>query len=219
MTISRTLPFSAFVAAALLSFITLGTAQAQQVYRIVGPDGKISFSDRAPEKMLPGSRTSTESTTAASSGTNSLPYDLRQVVQRFPVTLYTGDNCAPCGSARTMLLQRGIPFTERTVNTNEDIDALQRLSGNSNLPFGTIGSQQLSGYSQTEWTQYIDLAGYPKKSSLPANYVSQKAAPLVAIKQAEATRNATQPRSPTQVPRSTVVPSGPTPSNPAGIQF
>ena len=38
---------------------------------------------------------------------------------RFPVTLYTSTNCAPCGAGRTLLASRGIPFSERTVATND----------------------------------------------------------------------------------------------------
>jgi hypothetical protein len=120
-----------------------------------------------------------------------------------------------------MLSTRGIPFSERTVNTNEDVEALQRLSGNTNLPFATIGGQQLSGYSATEWAQYLDAAGYPKQSQLPANYRRAAPMPLVAVTPAQAASKpaaaATTAR-PRQRPP-TAAPSGPTPSNPAGIQF
>ena len=68
--------------------------------------------------------------------------------------------------------------------SNEDLDALKKLSGGTNLPFGTIGGQQLVGYSETEWVQYLDAAGYPKQSQLPSNYRRSAAAPLVAVKPA-----------------------------------
>jgi len=202
------------ITSAGLIALMLGTSglQAQQVYRSVGPDGRVSFSDQPPvagqgEAVAPrGAATGTETHSA-------LPYELRQVAGRYPVTLYTGDNCGPCGSARTFLSQRGIPFTEKTVATNEDIEALGRLSGgNGSLPFLTIGSQQLKGYADSEWTQFLDAAGYPKISQLPASYRQTPATPLVSVQRPSAA-----------VPLPTAKRSQPAPvipnDNPAGIRF
>ncbi len=196
------------------------SVHAQQVYRIVGPDGKVSFSDRAPEVAAPGSRTSTL-TPDAGSAASALPYELRQVAQRFPVTLYSGKDCAPCDSARNMLVTRGIPFTERTISTNEDLDALQRLSGSTSLPFATIGGQKLAGYSASEWAQYLDVAGYPKQSQLPPNYRRAQPNPLVAVTPAQAVaKPADKEVAPSlRPPAPAAAPSGSSPSNPAGIKF
>ena len=155
---------SLVLAAALCALACSSLAQAQSVYRIVGPDGKVTFSDRAPSEDAEPALTANQS--AAPSGTSTLPYSLRQVASRFPVTLYTGADCAPCVSARNLLTGRGVPFNERTVSSNEDITELGRLGGGSSLPFGTIGGQHLTGFSDSEWTQYLDAAGYPKKSEL-----------------------------------------------------
>ena len=215
---------TAHVLATLLMTLACAAVQAQNVYRIVGPDGKVTFSDRPPADgtAQPARVTGADS----GSGDAVLPVSLRQVAGRFPVTLYTGNDCAPCASARTFLTSRGIPFTERTVTSNEDIAAFQRLSGSSSLPFGTIGGQQLIGFSESEWTQYLDAAGYPKQSQLPRNYRSPAPTPLVAVKPAEAAPATAAPasaaaRSSTARPPRPPAPvnQGPTPSNPAGIQF
>lgn len=210
----RTLPG---IAAALV--LLCGVAvQAQQVYRIVGPDGKVTFSDKAPDKSVPAAAVGAANAPAA--GGPALPYDLRQVATRFPVTLYTSNECAPCTSARNLLVNRGVPFNERTVNSNDDVEALQRLSGNNSLPFGTIGGQQLHGFSDAEWTQYLDAAGYPKQSQLPANYRRAAATPLVASVARPATAPAANSPAPVQQPAQApaAAPSA-TPSNPAGIRF
>ena len=145
-----------------------------------------------------------------------LPYELRQVAQRYPVTLYGGDECAPCSAARTLLTTRGIPFEERTVKSNEEVEALQRLSGQSSLPLLTIGSQQLKGFSDAEWSQYLDAAGYPKSNSLPAGYRNGPVRPLVA-QQAPAPRASAAPAAQPAPPPAAS--SEPGPSNPAGIKF
>jgi hypothetical protein len=118
-----------------------------------------------------------------------------------------------------LLVTRGIPFEERTVKTNEDVEALQRLSGQASLPLLTIGSQQLKGFSDAQWSQYLDAAGYPKSAQLPAGYRNPPAQPLVAV-QAAPVAPATPVAAPTPAPAPTPsTPSGPTPSNPAGIKF
>ena len=221
MSVARLAALAACATGALLATAT----QAQQVHRIVGPDGKVTFSDRAPEdKKAQSTVLSTASGGAASNP--ALPSELRQIASRFPVTLYTGESCSPCQQARQLLVQRGVPFTERSVNTNDDLDALRRLSGESALPFGTIGRQQLKGFSDAEWTQYLDAAGYPAQSRLPRGYTQPAATPLAPTK-APAASAPDGPQEAASAPTGRLrrqappppPPGGPTPSNPAGIRF
>lgn len=218
------MPFFRPVLALAAVLCTLGwtsTAHSQTVYRIVGPDGKVSFSDRAPSPdAAPTAAARPGSAPQASSGTTAaLPYALRQIATRFPVTLYTGSDCAPCVSARNMLIGRGIPFTERTVASNEDLTALERLSGGTSLPFGTIGGQQLSGFSNSEWSQYLDAAGYAKQSQLPLGYQRPAATPLAAVQKAVPAAAKIEAPPAAEAPQAPAASSGPTPSNPAGIRF
>jgi len=215
-------PLFAPLLASLLVALAGTSAQAQGVYRIVGPDGKVTFSDRPPADAPAQAARTTGTGPAAASGA-ALPYELRQIANRFPVTIYTGNDCAPCVSLRNALTSRGVPFTERTVSTSEDAAALQRLSGSTSLPFGTIGGQQLVGYSDADWTQYLDAAGYPKQSQLPSSYRQTPATPLVAVKSVDVAPAAPEqqpkvnaPARPTPVAPPT---DGRTPSNPAGIRF
>ncbi|CAN7325045.1 glutaredoxin family protein [Acidovorax sp. LjRoot117] len=215
-------PLTAPLLASLLMTLACAGAHAQGVYRIVGPDGKVTFSDRPPAEgnAQPARMTGT----APASANDNLPTSLRQVAGRFPVTLYTGNDCTPCTSARTFLTSRGIPFTERTVTSNEDIAALQKLSNNTSLPFGTIGNQHLIGFSEGEWSQYLDTAGYPQQSQLPRNYRAPTPTPLVAVKAAEPAASPASASAPPAATNSRVRPpapvnEGPSPSNPAGIRF
>jgi glutaredoxin len=191
-------------------------SQAQTIYRLVGPDGKITYSDKPPAASANASTTSGASRSPSADGA-ALPFELRQVSSRFPVTLYTANNCAPCNAGRAMLSRRGVPFSEKTVNSAEDAAALQRISGENSLPFLTVGGQQIKGYSDAEWTQFIDAAGYPASSQLPASYRNPAATPLVEVQKPAP---AAKPEAPPTTPRSTE-PSSPanTPSNPAGITF
>ena len=216
-------------AAALTAFLACAglfsaTADAQ-VFRIVGPDGKVTFSDRPPPdaKAVPAQTVPLAS--AGGTSTATLPMELRQAATRFPVTIYTGADCGPCLTARNYLMQRGVPFSERTVTTAEDVAALQRLSGSANIPFATIGGQHIRGFSDAEWGQYLDAAGYPKTSQLPPNFRNPPPAPLVAA-QPPATPTARngqgqqgQAQAPQRAEAPPAAPSDPSPSNPAGIRF
>lgn len=205
--------------AAALALATLACAAgAQSVYRIVGPDGKVTFSDKPATE--PGTKAATAPVTPLSGtagGLSGLPFELRQVASRYPVTLYTGPDCGPCGSGRAYLASRGVPFTEKSVSTREDVSALQRLSGGANLPLVTIGSQQITGYSESEWSEFLNAAGYPRSSQLPPSYRQPAATPLVAA----ATPKAPAPARSDSVPSASSPSAAPAPagSNPAGIQF
>lgn len=213
-----------FAAANALLVLATGlfssAVSAQQVFRIVGPDGKVTFSDKPPPAAVNAKVTAGSSEGGRAAASAALPFELRKVASQYPVTLYSGDNCGPCGSARALLSNRGIPFSEKTVKTNDDAQALQRLSGDSALPFLTIGSQQLKGFSDAEWTQFLDAAGYPKNSVLPASYRQAAATPLVTVTTPPAAAPAAQaaPRT-VAAPEPSAAPPGPTADNPAGIRF
>lgn len=193
-------------------------AQAQQVYRIVGPDGRVTFSDKPP--VTPTAKvTATDNPVATNQPSGpALPFELRQVVTKYPVTLYTSTKCVPCDSGRGLLNSRGVPFSEKTVTTAQDADALQRMSGSTSLPFLTIGAQHVAGYSPSEWSQYLNAAGYPERSKLPSGYRSPAATPLTVPEKPAA---AEAPAPAAQIPRPAAAPVAPraNPNNPAGIQF
>lgn len=212
--------------ALVLAGVTMTSMQvkAQQVYRIVGPDGRLTFSDRPPPALVPNSSISE---TNAIGGTGNpapvgLPFVLRQVALKYPVVLYTGDNCAPCGAGRSLLTGRGIPFSEKTVTTAADSEALRRLSGEMSLPLLTIGNQQLKGFSDVEWTQFLNAAGYPGSSILLSGYRVPVSVPLVAETPLLASSPSGESNEPKVIkkilaPRPVKTPADS--SNPAGIKF
>jgi glutaredoxin len=213
----KNIAFSAVFMAVIAIFSS--QISAQQLYRIVGPDGKVTFSDQPPApssgaKVSAGRPGSFNEAGAAGGG--SLPFELRAIAQRFPVTLYTGKDCGPCDSGRSLLRSRGIPFTERTVESNEDIEAFKRLGGDT-LPMATVGGQQMKGYSDVEWSQNLDAAGYPKTSQLPSSYRNPSPTPVVARAAPVA---APAPSAAASAPAAAPAPSpARNPSNPAGIRF
>lgn len=181
--------------------------QSQAQYKVISPDGRVTYTDRPP--ITTDSKVTSINSRGGISEV-SLPLDLRRAVSRYPVTLFvSGAGCEPCDAGRTLLRQRGIPFSERQVQTTEDSDALERLSGGRDAPTLSIGSQVLRGLSPEIWGSYLDAAGYPRESQLPANYQYPAAAPVVA--------RAPAPRAPE--PASAETPAATRAANPSGIKF
>ena len=203
MSTARTLSTSALLLCCALA------AQAQGVQRIVGPDGKVTYTDRAAPA-------SASAPAAPANDTGALPYALRQAAQRYPVMLYTGDKCNPCNSARELLQKRGVPFTEKTITTAEDGQAFAALGAENALPLVTIGTQRVSGFLAADLNRYLDAAGYPATSQLPRTH--RNPAPQALAPVAPPTPEA--PR--VDTPMAPAAPSAPVaapPSNPAGIRF
>lgn len=158
---------------ALVALVLAGSAAAQ--YKVVGPDGRVTYTDRP----MPGVVTKPVGSTATAVPAAELPYALRQVAARYPATLYTAPNCTPCDSARTLLRQRGIPSSEVTIVRAEDIAELQRREGSVQLPILRLGAQRLQGFEATDWHATLDAAGYPSSSQLPRTWRAAPAQPLV----------------------------------------
>ena len=171
-----------FVATALAA----GAAAAQ--YKIIGADGKVTYTDREPNAN-DGKVSALGARAATQAAEPTLPFELRAPVAKYPVTLYTASGaCEPCNSARLLLKSRGIPFSERQVVTTEDSDALEKLSGGREAPTLAIGSQTLKGLAGDVWNSYLDAAGYPRQSALPQSYQYRPATPIVERREASSPR-------------------------------
>jgi glutaredoxin len=190
------------------SLLLLAAPAAHALFKVVGPDGRVTYTDRPPlaseGKVMPVSGDTGRASDPA------LPFALRQVVSRFPVLLYTAKDCGEaCALARGLLARRGVPYSERIAETNEDREAWTRLVGGQEAPVLKVGEQTLRGYVPAAWDETLDVAGYPRQSLLPANYAPPAATPLTE-------RRAATPARSTPPPAPAAADPG---SNPTGIRF
>ncbi len=196
--------------AALTASLMLAAPPAHALFKVVGPDGKVTYSDKAPP-AADGRALQVNRDGSIATNDISLPYALRQTMAKFPVVLYTSSPCDACDLGRAMLQRRGIPFAEHTATTAEDKEAWQRLVGTQEAPVLKVGAQVLNGFTPTVWDETLDVAGYSRQSLLPPNYKPAAAQPLVERKTAAP---------PPTAPRSTPAPAPVDPtSNPVGIRF
>ncbi len=153
-------------------------ASAQTTYRWIDKaTGKTVFSDQPPP---PGAAKDVETKEGkkAAEDKQQLPYATKQAAEKYPVTLYTTADCTDaCAGARTFLNGRGIPFSERMLQTQEEFDEAAKLMGNKSfIPGLKVGSQTFAGFEKGSWDNLLDLAGYPKTApygSKPVNPLAQ----------------------------------------------
>ena len=185
------------VSTAAILLLAHASASAQ-LYKWVGPDGKVTYSDTPPppnarqveSKPLPG----------AAPGSGDLPYDVSRAAASHPVVLYTTRDCSPCNDGRTLLQQRGIPFAEKTVNTAEDVARYRQLNSDGDFPFLTVGRERQRGFEAGAWNTLLSASGYPETSRLPRGFRHSPAQPLAG---APASAPAASAAAPDAAPRNT----------------
>jgi glutaredoxin len=196
-----------------LAVLVTSAAQAQPLYRIVGPDGRVTYTDRPPAGT-PAAPAGASAGPAGDAMAN-WPAPLRTAATRFPVTLYAADGCPPCDDARQMLLRRGVPYAEKRVRSEEDARRLEQLTGGRLVPAATIGRQALSGFQEQDWQGWLDSAGYPRNRMLPPNWQPPPATALVPRPAAAVAAPAASEPTPRPAPLPAPAP-GP---GPGGIRF
>ncbi len=200
------------IVALLASVPALALAQ----YKVVSPDGSVTYTDRPPAdasmRVTPlGSTPATAATTSVN-----LPIELRQLSQRYPVVLYTSADCPACDSGRQWLGERGVPYRERSIATEQDAQALVVLIGARTVPSLTIGAQPVRGFSSGDWQSYLDAAGYPRENKLPPGWQPPAVVALVARPPRPAVAAAPPPRVRALPP---VAPPDSTPPESGGVRF
>ena len=164
---------------ALLAMLAVAAGPAAAQYRWTDANGKVHYGDSPPRDAKDVRALGIRSAPASNEASAGLPFELRRAVERAPVVLYTAPDCQPCGPAAALLRERGVPYTERTVITNEDLQEFRRLTGAVRLPHVTVGTLSQNGFNPEIWNSVLDAAGYPKGSMLPRSYQWAAPQPLV----------------------------------------
>ncbi|MGJ7914505.1 DUF4124 domain-containing protein [Massilia sp. LXY-6] len=212
----------------LLACLAAHLPAAAQVYKWTDAQGTVHYGDSPP----PQRAASQLKTPSQAEGRSALPYELARAVKASPVTLYTTarTGCAACDQGRALLRARGIPYTEKTVDTDEDKELLRQLGGKLELPVLVVGSRKIVGFQDAAWQDALSAAAYPRSTQLPSGYqyaAPQAAAPAAGLPvppareknaappdEAAAQAAEQQPRRPSAPP-----PKQPTGNAPPGFQF
>lgn len=147
----------------LIAFSLLACALAAQaqLYRWTDDSGKVYYTDTPPPANAKNVQKKGSARQAATAPQQ--PYALQQAVKSFPVTIYTSKDCGnPCKKGLDHLNKRGVPFTEKVVASQDEIEELTKLAGAPRVPVMVIGVAVQKDYEEQGWDQALDTAGYPK---------------------------------------------------------
>ena len=180
----------------LILFLFCMASAHAQMYRWVDADGRVIYSDQPPPPSV--KKIQKKSGVADGAGVPGLNYALAEASRNFPVTLYTSSGCAPCDDGRALLKKRGIPYSEKTVSSNEDVVRMKQAGGTGQMPFLTVGRNTQTGFEAGAWNATLTVAGYPETSQLPSNYkfaapIPAAPSPVPAEKPASTPKPATSP--------------------------
>ncbi len=147
--------------AALLLAAALPAA-AQSAYRWVDEQGRVQYSDQPPPQSI---RKFEERKVQPNRGDALESYENRKAAGSFPVTLYTGKDCGkPCDDGRALLKKRGVPFSETSIETAEQVAEFKKRFGSEPyVPALVVGRKMEAGLAEGLWHSLLDDAGYKAK--------------------------------------------------------
>ena len=148
----------------IMLMLVVPSAMAGSLYRWVDSAGNVHYGDVPPNDAQQLQEKNFYSPASGASGEGSMSFETRRAMKHFPVTLYVQDGCkAPCQQARDFLNQRHIPFTEKRLETKQEISDFKKRSGSQTVPTLSVGSDWLKGFLAEDWQNELDATGYPKQ--------------------------------------------------------
>jgi glutaredoxin len=150
-------------------FLAATAAAAQQVYRWTDEKGRVHVTDTPPPPGAKGVRPLGPAGRAASTpqAGGSEPYAVQIARKNYPVTLYSTPGCEACSEARKLLNERGVPFTENSVNNEKQLEELKAAVGSNSVPSLVVGGTVQKGFEEAVYHRVLDAAGYPKTGMVP----------------------------------------------------
>jgi glutaredoxin len=129
---------------------------AVTVIECVDASGNSSFTDKCP----PGTTKKSEKKMLGV-GKKDEP-SLDEIAAANPITLYSVPDCDACDLVRNLLSTRNLPFTEKDVQDNAEMqEELKAVTGGLTVPATKIGANISTGYSRSAIDNLLQQAGYP----------------------------------------------------------
>lgn len=143
-----------------LAMLALPCAQAQSLYKVVTPDGRVLYTDKPPAqgKVL-------KTLTPDAAPTTALPPSAAEQLARLQslrapaaasvggVVLYSAVWCGYCTKAKAWLAARGIAYREVDIDTPDGMASYAQAGGGKGVPLLVAGGQRVQGYSPAAYEQ------------------------------------------------------------------
>lgn len=135
-------------------------AQAATLYKWVDAAGNVTYQDTPPPENVKFETNDIDTPPAAVDGSGGATMDEASLAN--PVSLYSVPDCDSCDLVRQYLESNAIPFVEK--NVLNDIDLQKELEGKAGaltVPTLIIGDRILNGYSRSAISSRLNQAGFP----------------------------------------------------------
>jgi glutaredoxin len=165
---TRRCAFGVSLAAASLGLCAPAHAQAPALYKSVGKDGVVTYSDQPPadgkiDKVLTFEYLPRSDLPAA---TASRLEQLRKassaaahavVTPSSQVRIYTAAWCGYCKLAKAYLNSHGIAFDDFDIDTVDGLKAYARAGGGRGIPLMLVGDQRVQGFSEKAYDTVLHV--------------------------------------------------------------
>jgi glutaredoxin len=141
-----------------LCALALPCAQAQTLYKIVTPDGRVVYTDHPPTQgkvlktLTPDAAPATALPSAAAEQLAKLQ-SLRSAVPTSGVVLYSAVWCGYCTKAKSWLAGKGIAYREIDIDTPDGLASFAQAGGGKGVPLLVAGGQRVQGFSPAAYAQ------------------------------------------------------------------
>lgn len=141
-------PATALIFLALAVFSPQGEAE---IYKVVGPDGKVSYTDKEPKsEKAEKLKIQTYAGVPAVSSLNA-------AVKR--VTLFSAQWCGACRKAKAYMVSHKIAFDEWDIDTSSYAQGKLKEFGTKSIPVILVGNQRMVGFSPESFEDMRSKAG------------------------------------------------------------
>jgi glutaredoxin len=144
----------------LLCALTLPSAQAQTLYKIVTPEGRVVYTDHPPTQgkvlktLTPDAAPATALPASAAEQLAKLQ-SLRSALPTSGVVLYSAVWCGYCTKAKAWLAGKGIAFREIDIDTPDGLASFAQAGGGKGVPLLVANGQRVQGFSPAAYEQLL----------------------------------------------------------------
>ena len=149
------------IAAIVVMLGLISPVAMADLYKWVGKDGKITYSDTPPPedaKKVERKRLNDRVTEG-----DGLTFAAKNAMKKYPVSMFSTDCGDPCNNGKALLAKRGVPYTLKNPEKNlADGQELKKLVGALEVPALQVGKDKgIKGFNEAAWNAALDAAGYP----------------------------------------------------------
>lgn len=149
-------------------FALAAAAQAQPLYKVVGPDGKITYTDQPPADPKTATTMQIQSAPSTPLPESVLKYqaELQKSMQNRlaaaktqdssgPPTLFSAAWCGYCTKAKAYLAAKRISFREVDIDTEDGARAYVEAGGKKGIPLLVAGGRRQQGFSEGSYDSFF----------------------------------------------------------------